>query len=414
MATPKRRSLITLSTEHLPTGWVASGAGLMMATAEKLDELLKTSKPMAVRLNSPFSLRDAEVEQIKSLAGELRANSDLTVFVAGGGIALAARALYETLRAPLDEGFPVLFAGADLDSTSLSELVGSIGNRKLSVILACQGPLSAETTTVIALLREAVRKRHGEAEAQRRVAVVADGDCADLIQLAGQEGYRLLAMTPGLGGRCGMFTAAGLMPLALTGVDVLQVAEGARSQVRGMETRSLDENPALAYASARFSAVAQGRKTEILWTEGSRWDALADVWRYIFSSGQLFPVKAALNAERWMLEPWQRNHRDQTFNTALTLELSKSETEVPEVPGWPSGQGVAGQKLAELLPTLRDQALKASAPDGHLAVGLPRLDAFHLGALFAVFQRAAALGELAADSAAFDEHPLSLKQGALR
>lgn len=414
MATPKRRSLITLSTEHLPPGWIPSAAAPLIASAEKLDETLKTSRPLALRLNSPFSLRDAEIEQLKNLASELRANSDLSIFVAGGGTSLAARGLFETLQSPHEDGFPVLFAGDNLDSTGLSELVDGVGERKLTVVFAGQGPLSAETTATVALLRDLVRHRHGEAEAQRRIAVLADGDCPDLIQLAGQEGYRLLAMAPGLSGRSAMFTVAGLMPLALTGVDVLQVAEGARSQIRGMETRTLEENPALAYATARFAAFVQGRRVEILWTEGSRWNALGDIWRYLFSAGSLFPVRAALHSERWMLEPWQRNNREQTLNTMLTLELVKSESEVPEVPGWPTGQAVAGQKLTELMPSLREQAVKASAPEGHLAVGLPRLDAFHLGALCAFFQRAAALGELAIDAAAFDEHPLSLQQGALR
>lgn len=414
MATPKRRSLITLSTEHLPAGWLPSATAPMIAAAEKLDELLKTNKPMAVRLNSPFSLRDADLEALKALANELRANSDLSVFVAGGGLSVAARGLYDTLRAPLDDGYPVLFAGNDLDPLSLSELLGGVGEKKLSVVIACQGPLSAETAATVALARELVRKRHGVAEAQRRIAVVADGDCVDLIQLAGQEGYRLLAMAPGLTGRSGAFTMGGLMPLALTGVDVLQVAEGARSQIRGMETRTIDENPALAYATARFAAQVQGRKLEILWTEGTRWDALADVWRYIFSGGKLFPIRAALNSERWVLEPWQRNHRDETLNTLLTLETAKIETEVPEVEGWASGQALAGQKLAEVMPALRDQAIQASSPEGHLSVGLPRLDAFHLGALCSFFMRTAALGDLASDNATFDETGLSLEQGALR
>lgn len=414
MATPKRRSLITLATESLPQGWLAVGGGGMLPVAEKLDELLKTSKPMAVRLNSPFSLRDAEIEQLKSLANELRANSDISVFVAGGGTSLGARALYETLRSPLEEGYQVVFAGDDLDTVSLTEILGSLGERRISVVFAGQGPLSAETTAAASLLREVVRKRHGEAEAQRRLAVVADGDCSELIQLAGQEGYRLLAVPPGLTGRSSVFTTAGLVPLALAGVDVLQVAEGARSQLRSMETRSLDENAALAYAACRHAAFMQGRKVEILWTEGTRWDALANAWRYLFSSGSLFPVRAALHSDRWLLEPWQRNHREETLNTVLFLEQVKSESEVPEVPGWPSSQVVAGQKLVELMPSLRSQALKGSAPEGHLGIGIPRLDGFHLGALLAFFQRAAALGEMVVEAAAFDEHPLSLRQGVLR
>lgn len=406
MATPKRRSLITLSTEHLPDGWLASTSALA-GVPEKLDEILKSSRPLALRLNAPFSLRDAEIEQIKSVSSELRANSDTLIFVATGGTSLAARGLLETLRSPQDDGFEVLFAGDNLDPNALSDLIMMTG-RRLSLVVAGQGPLSAETAVATALVRELVRQRHGPAEAQRRIVVAADGDCSDLIQLAGHEGYRLLPVSPGLSGRSAMYTAAGLMPLAACGFDVLQVAEGARSQIRGMESKSLEENPALAYATARLAAIEAGRTVELLWTEGPRWEHLADLWRYLLAGGSLLPTRAGLNSDRWMIEPWQGHNRDKTLNTLLTLEVIKSESTVPEVPGWPAVAALAGQRLAELFPRLRAQAITSQASEGFLTIGLPRLDAFHLGALCAFFQRSNALVELAREAIAFDEHPLRL------
>ncbi len=406
MATPKRRSLITLSTEHLPEGWLSSTPALT-GIPEKLDEILKSSRPMALRLNAPFSLRDAEVEQIKSVSSELRANSDVLFFVATGGTSLTARGLLETLRSPLDDGFEVIFAGDSLDPNALGELA-LVAERRLGLVVAGQGPLSAETAAATAVVRDLVRHRHGPAEAQRRIVVAADGDCSELIQLAGQEGYRLLPVVPGLSGRSAMFTAAGLMPLAACGFDVLQLAEGARSQIRGMESKLLEENPALAYAAARLAAIEAGRTVEVLWTEGPRWQGLADLWRYLLSGGALLPTRAGLNSERWLVEPWQRHNRDKTLNTILTLEVVKSEGTVPEVPGWPATTALAGQKLAELFPRLRAQAITSQAGEGFLSIGLPRLDAFHLGALCAFFQRSNALVELAREASAFDEHPLHL------
>jgi glucose-6-phosphate isomerase len=205
-----------------------------------------------------------------------------------------------------------------------------------------------------------------------------------------------------------MYTAAGLMPLAACGFDVLQVAEGARSQIRGMESKSLEENPAMAYATTRLAAIEAGRTVELLWTEGPRWEGLANLWRYLLAGGSLLPTRAGLNSDRWMIEPWQRHNREKTLNTVLTLEVVKNESTVPEVPGWPAAAALAGQKLAELFPRLRAQAIASQASDGYLTIGLPRLDAFHLGALCAFFQRSNALAELAREASAFDEHPLHL------
>ncbi|MEW6281974.1 MAG: hypothetical protein AB1758_25440, partial [Candidatus Eremiobacterota bacterium] len=144
------------------------------------------------------------------------------------------------------------------------------------------------------------------------------------------------------------------------------------------------------------------------------WSSLADYWRYLMgAAGRLLPVGAGLHQGRYVLEGWQRHHRNRCLDTLLTVETLKTELAVPDASGWPSAEPLAGQRLTDLNAELARQAVRQQAPEGHLEVTLPRLDAFHLGALLAFFQRAAGLTELALEATAgVDERQLRLSSGA--
>ena len=82
---------------------------------------------------------------------------------------------------------------------------------------------------------------------QEQVVVTTDAQ-SPLWHMALSEGFSLLEIPKKVGGRYSVFTAVGLFPLALCGVDVEQLVEGAQLAVRKGLSDSLEENDSLVAA----------------------------------------------------------------------------------------------------------------------------------------------------------------------
>ncbi len=112
---------------------------------------------------------------------------------------------------------------------------------------------SGTTTETIAnfeILLELVRhyKKHAYAD-----YVVATTDKnSKLWQLAQQEKFSCLEIPQRVGGRFSVFSAVGLFPLGMLGIDLEKLRAGARSAVETCCTKNVATNPALATALALF------------------------------------------------------------------------------------------------------------------------------------------------------------------
>ena len=74
-----------------------------------------------------------------------------------------------------------------------------------------------------------LENRYGIEEARSRIYVTTDKERGALKTLANSEGYETFVIPDNVGGRFSVLTAVGLLPIAVAGINIDKLMEGARN-----------------------------------------------------------------------------------------------------------------------------------------------------------------------------------------
>ena len=360
------------------------------ACAGALERLLGKRAPAWLQL--PLALRDADLAELRDLAEELRANSDVLLVLGTPGLELSARGLVQALQPALPDQRPHLeFLGRDWAGAGrVSELLGWLGERRVSLaVLAGDGP-SPLSAACFRVLRGHILRRHGPAETTRRIVVAATGGDDPLVGNARDLGLRVLESPVKLPEAYGALAPPGLLPCALSGLDPTHLVEGARSQARSMEGSPPATLPGVRYALARRILAGQGRDLELLGTGASPMAPLLGAWEHLFSlpePGRLeAPLAMASRPER-VQGPWLETEGPRAFGTWMEVPLPEGPA-IPEDELGDGCPGLEGLDLGALQELLAETERSAWRENGLpvLELGISRLDALHVGSLLFFLQ----------------------------
>ena len=267
-------------------------------------EIPPTKEPLdAGFLNLPAELlREDEANKSESLlsridtaAGMFREEVDRLVLLGIGGSYMGARALFEALCHPFHnqqtreqrQGVPRLaFEGNNIDNDSvrgLLDLLSSNGadNRSVEqrwgIVVISKSGGTVETAVAFRLFREALEKFYGsDSPESRRLVVPITGPAGKLRNLSEQKKYESVFSVPdNVGGRFSIFSAVGLLPAAILGLDIRKLLEGAADITEQFRKAPVGSNPVLDYtAICHLFEKEQGRNIRVLSTWGSRLEAV--------------------------------------------------------------------------------------------------------------------------------------------
>ena len=256
-----------------------------------------------------------ETEHILKTAEALRACSDVCVVVGGPG-SLGAQAAVELLQGSdrnsgRGKGDPqVLFAGNSFSIRRWNALLGQLEGKDFSVIaVSCT---SLEAAIALRELKWLLERKYGTDESRRRVcAVTVPGENA-LSRMAESYGWERFS-TPG-DGPFGILSPAGLLPMAVAGIDVAALHRGATEARERLELRSF-ENPAWLYAAVRTLLHRRGKAVEVLSTWEPDLSSFGKWWQQLFAAaGGPFPAHAELPGGLTL------PNRQDTFETVLRFD----------------------------------------------------------------------------------------------
>lgn len=238
---------------------------------------------------------DSLLGKIESKAQELREQSDRFVVLGIGGSYMGMRALFEALRHPWHneltreerEGIPRLyFEGNNVDNDSVTALRDLLScscqnpqdvlqRWSLNVISKSGGTL--ETAVGFRLFRELLESYYGpDSDESRSLVVPVTGLEGKLRNFSDQKGYSGVFPIPdNVGGRFSVFTAVGLFPAAVMGLDIKLLLQGAADMTQRFVTHSMGDNPVLDYtATCHLFEKEKQTSIRILSTWGKRLEAL--------------------------------------------------------------------------------------------------------------------------------------------
>jgi len=208
-----------------------------------------TGKTEELRRNLPVldllaQFRESDLEPLRNMALELRANCDDIVFV-GSAATLDLARLQELFDGPGGPGPRLHMPRSKAWEHQLLPALEGVGSRVGLVILGWNpGDMLWDRGVQPAL--NWVRGRYSEAELARRVVALSSRPIQNLLQfpLKHLGVVERASLAP-------IYSGFGLFPLYVAGFEASSLIEGARSQVRALEKSFNLENPTLRYAILR-------------------------------------------------------------------------------------------------------------------------------------------------------------------
>jgi glucose-6-phosphate isomerase len=203
----------------------------------------------------------ARLTQVQDAAAAARGKFDDVVVLGIGGSSLGAIAVRTALRpwgwnllgADRRDGFPRLHVLDSPDPGAVAALLDLVDLRRTLFLVVSKSGGTAETMAQYLVVRDRLQHVHGE-RARDHLWMVTDPTAGPLRALATKEGYRALDVPSDVGGRFSVLTPVGLLPAALSGVDVAAMLAGAGEMATRCRSTNLEQNPALAWAVAQWLA----------------------------------------------------------------------------------------------------------------------------------------------------------------
>ena len=196
-----------------------------------------------------------EFARIKEAAAKIQEESEYLVCIGIGGSYLGHRAVIEALR-PKSET-KIIYAGNSLSRRDLEWALEKVGDHDFSINVISKSGTTLEPAIAFEAFKKKLKEKYGAEEAMKRIYATTDAKQGALHDEAVENGYTRFVVPDNIGGRYSVLTAVGLLPMAVAGVDVDKLLEGAAEAV---ETAV---EPALNYAYMRYTLDSKGYDTEM-------------------------------------------------------------------------------------------------------------------------------------------------------
>src|SRR3989338_3222181 len=249
----------------------------------------------------PGRIKDSFLQELAALAKSVKKNSDCLISIGIGGSYLGIRATLEYLHK--ETKLPVYYVGNNMDPDYLTNLLESINDKRISVVVISKSGTTTEPALAFRIVKQFLSKKYKEAELKKRIICVTDGRKGALRQIADKYGYKSFVIPDDVGGRFSVLTPVGLVPLALAGVDIKSLVEGARQGEKEYSQTDLSKNIAWQYAGIRYLLYKQGKKIEVLSSFYDNMAYVAEWWKQLYGESEgkdgrgIFPVSLNLTAD---------------------------------------------------------------------------------------------------------------------
>lgn len=165
------------------------------------------------------------VNDIKDVVNNIKKHSECLVVIGIGGSFLGSKAVYEMSKSYFDDGFKVIYAGNNLSSKYLNELLDYLCNVDFSINVISKSGTTMEPSIAYEYIKNLMVNKYDSYELKKRIIITTDPVKGTLREEVNKEGYVSFSIPENIGGRYSIMTAAHLLPLAFN-IDIDKFIEG--------------------------------------------------------------------------------------------------------------------------------------------------------------------------------------------
>ena len=228
---------------------------------------------------------------VKEYASMVKDRFENILVLGIGGSALGGMALTEALLKPYwnllsdeqREGLPRIFFLDNIDPDTMDALFNILDLKKTLVNVITKSGSTAETMSQFMIVKDRLEKELGD-NYRYNVVATTDKRTGILRQIAEQEGYKTFVVPDDVGGRFSVFSAVGLLPLALVGIDIEAVVNGIKDMDLALKNTDINENIAAQNALIHYLMdTKKGKNISVMMPYSSRLKYVADWYAQLWA-----------------------------------------------------------------------------------------------------------------------------------
>ena len=372
-----------------------------LAAIQKLKDGTGEGSDFIGWVDLPVNYDKEEFARIEKAAKKIQLDSKALVVIGIGGSYLGARAVIELLRSPnynmLQKSTPdIYFAGNGISSDALTDIIAMIGERDFSVNVISKSGTTTEPAIAFRIFKEMLEKKYGKEGARERIYATTDKARGALKTLAAKEGYETFVVPDNVGGRYSVLTAVGLLPIAVSGVDIAKLMQGAANE----RERALSEGTQSAeaqYAMSRQKLSDAGKHVEILAAYEPSFRFMAEWWKQLYGESEgkdqtgIFPASVDLTPDLHSMGQYMQEGRRMLQETVVFFDKARTSIAVPSDDENLDGLNYLAGREMSYINEKAMQATKAAHISGGVPVTeirLPEICEESVGALIYFFEYA--------------------------
>ncbi len=354
-------------------------------------------------IDLPIDYDKEEFSRIQKASAKIQADSEVLLVIGIGGSYLGARAAIEFLRHSFYNSVSkeirktpeIYFCGNNISSNYMNHLIEVIGDRDFSINIISKSGTTTEPAIAFRVFKKLLNEKYGRKEAAKRIYATTDKARGALKNLATEEGYESFVVPDDVGGRYSVLTAVGLLPIAVSGADIVKLMEGAASMRSYCMDLPFEENGALKYAAVRNILLRKGKGIEILVNYEPSLHFVSEWWKQLYGESEgkdqkgIFPASVDFTTDLHSMGQFIQDGQRTMFETVINVEKSATEIILEEEEVDLDGLNYLAGKSVDFVNKSAMKGTLLAHTDGNvpnLSVTLPEQNEFYLGELFYFFE----------------------------
>ena len=287
-------------------------------------------------LNLPLDYDKEEFDRILKAAEKIKAQADVLLVIGIGGSYLGAKSAIEMLKKYFgNNGVEIIFVGHQISGTYVSELIEYLKDKEFAINVISKSGTTTEPAIAFRIFKELIESRYGVEESKNRIYATTDKARGALKGLATEMGYETFIVPDNVGGRFSVLTPVGLLPIAVSGVDINQMMAGAQSAHKEFNDINLDTNAAMQYALMRNVLYRNGKAIEILVNYEQCLTYFAEWWKQLYGESEgkdgkgIYVASASFSTDLHSLGQMIQDGGRNIFETVLQVATPVTEQVIP-------------------------------------------------------------------------------------
>lgn len=351
----------------------------------------------------PIAYDKEEFDRIKKAAEKIRDDSEVLIVIGIGGSYLGARAaieflchgMYNKIDKETRKAPEIYFVGNNMSTSYIKSILDVLANRDFSINVISKSGTTTEPAIAFRIFKEVLETKYGKKGAAERIYATTDRERGALRTLADKAGYQTFVIPDDVGGRFSVLTPVGLLPIAVSGVNLDLLMEGAAAMREQVFNTPYEENDAMKYAAERNILHRKGKYVEIMANYEPSVHYFSEWWKQLYGESEgkyqrgLMPHAVDLTTDLHSLGQYIQDGSRVIIETVLNVERSRDTIMIKEEAEDLDGLNYLAGKTVEFVNQNAMKGTMLAHMEGGVPVSMikiPEQNEYYLGQLFYFFE----------------------------